>query len=91
MREVGYNALNLFTIVLAAFAGMLSIAGARRADGRGLGWGLTLLVIAVLPAVFGWVILLYCLRSFSSLPPPPASSRYERIRSTNKWGRPLFP
>jgi hypothetical protein len=59
MREVGYNALNLFTIVLAAFAGTLSIVGARRADGRGLGWGLTLLVIAVLPAMFGWVILLY--------------------------------
>ena len=59
LRGVDYNALNLFTIILGAIAGSLAIVGARRADGRGLGRGLGLLVVAVLPTVFGWVCLLY--------------------------------
>ena len=59
IRDVGYNALNLFTIVLATAAGLLTIRGARREDGSGLGSGSFLLFVAMVPTVFGWVVFLY--------------------------------
>ena len=59
LRGVSLNALNLYTITVAAFAGTLSIRSARREDAGGLGWGLILLLMAVVPAIFGWVPLLY--------------------------------
>lgn len=58
-RDVDFNALNLFTIVVAALAGVLSVRGSRREDGAGLGWGIVLLLIAMAPAVFGFVAFLY--------------------------------
>ena len=59
IRDVGYNTLNLFTIVLATVAGLLTIRGARRKDGSGLGSGSFLLFVATVPTVFGWVVFLY--------------------------------
>lgn len=59
IRDVAFNALNLFTIVLATLAGVLAIFGGRRADRTGLGWGIGLLFIAIVPAAFGWTALLY--------------------------------
>ena len=59
LRDVGYNALNLFTVVLAAVAGIVAARGARRPDGAGLGWGTVLLFLAMVPAVYGYAALLY--------------------------------
>ena len=59
IRGVGYNALNMWTIVVAIVAGWLAIRGGRREDGAGLGWAVVLLLLAILPAVFGWAGLLY--------------------------------
>jgi hypothetical protein len=59
LRDVGYNALNMWTIVLASVAGWLAIRGGGHRDGVGLGWAMGLLVLAILPALFGWVGLLY--------------------------------
>ncbi len=59
MRGVGYNVLNIWTIVVASIAGWIAIRGGSRPDGAGLGWAVVLLLLAILPAVFGWVALLY--------------------------------
>lgn len=59
LRGVEYNTLNLFTTVAAILAGVLALRGSRCVDGAGVGWALTLLILAILPAIFGWVALLY--------------------------------
>ncbi len=59
IRDVDYNAVNLFTIVGAMLGGSLAIRGGRRLDGAGLGWGTALLFMAIVPAMFGWIGVLY--------------------------------
>ncbi|MBW3594566.1 MAG: GlsB/YeaQ/YmgE family stress response membrane protein [Actinobacteria bacterium] len=49
----------MWTIVVGSIAGWLAIRGGSRSDGAGLGWAVVLLVLALVPAVFGWVALLY--------------------------------
>lgn len=58
LRNVGYNLLNGLTLIVAAAAGVVALRAAAR-SGSGLIWALALLVVAMIPTLFGWVVLLY--------------------------------
>ena len=59
VRDVDFNALNLFTIVVGALGGLLALRASRQPVGEGLGLATLLVFLAAAPAFLGYVFLFY--------------------------------